>query len=546
MTYLPRTFQIIVTTALLIAAPLAVSAQESWRVEMGETNWTRLVSNGCFLVSSADGLACHNGADGSVKWQRSDFATVTSAGTWDLRTAPYLLIDPAQGKRLRRKDPVPIKEVIDGDTGATLVKLDGLKGTLNGFVPMPELGLALAIETVKAKNRDDSGIFITAFDMPSGTVRWRIRYADRKGQFKAPLLAYPQPVSADGVLYLSYFGVTAIDAADGAQLWNVASNTLSGSMRQTRSAPVIVDGIAYAAFDKEFQALNARDGSKVWGAKLKRGVTIPEVQVTERYVVARLGGLFSDGKKVDDQGSLLGAMAFDRANGGLLWTYGDGKGGLTNLMVDEGRDLVAFADAETIIGVKLSLGSPQFEVPHNYFRIYGQPVKKSSGFAISGGFAKSGPGGTKGGGGGLGGGSCGTEIEDLPFHVEFQRDDILVRGPGAITAFDPESRTIQWSSWFGATKYPLSDIVRLARMPGYSEKGRSYHMVIAVVGKGRRNREILMVMGVDPAVDRVVSRVDLEGKDPLFYIDHKRDRLYRVYRERVKRQDKTTIVGHLM
>lgn len=546
MTTLPQTIRFIAATLLLIAAPIAVSAQESWRVELGETNWTKLVSNGCFLISSEAGLACRNGADGSVKWQRDDFAAVTSAGTWDLRTAPYILIDPAEGKRLRRKDPVPIKEVIDGDTGATLLKLDSIKGTLNGFVPMPELGLALAIETFKAKKRDDSGVFITAFDMPSGDVRWRIKLGDKRYSFKAPLLAYPQPVSADGVIYLSYFGFTAIDASSGAQLWSAPSNTLNGSMRQTKAAPVIADGVAYMALDKEFQAVNAKDGSKVWGAKLKRGITIPEVQVTERYVVARLGGLFSDGRKIDDQGSLLGAMAFDRANGTLLWTYGDGKGGLTNLMVDEEKDLVAFADAETIIGVKLSLGSPQFEVPHNYFRIYGQPVKKSGGFAISGGFAKSGPGGTKGGGGGLGGGSCGTEIEDLPFHVEFQREDILIRGQGAITAFDPKVRSIQWSNWFGATKYPLADISRLARMPAFSDKGRSYHMVVAVVGKGRRNREVLMVMGVDPEVDRVVSRVDLDGKDPLFYIDHKRDRLYRVYRERVKRQDKTTIVGHLM
>ena len=68
MTTLPQTIRFIAATLLLIAAPIAVSAQESWRVELGETNWTKLVSNGCFLISSEAGLACHNGADGSVKW----------------------------------------------------------------------------------------------------------------------------------------------------------------------------------------------------------------------------------------------------------------------------------------------------------------------------------------------------------------------------------------------------------------------------------------------------------------------------------------------
>lgn len=536
---------------LLIAAVVAwggtASANEVWRVELTDTSWQRLASNGCVLVSASAGLGCYDGGSAELRWQRAEFANITGAGVTDLRSVPYFLVNPAAGKRLRRKDPIPAKEVVNAETGETVFKLEGRPGTLNGLVPVADAGLVLAIETVKAKKRDDSGIYLTAFDLASGEARWRIKYGDKRAKLSGALVAYPQPVAADGVIYLSYFGVHAIDAVSGNILWSIKSNPLKGSLRQTTTPPVIAGGVAYVPVGREIHARDAKTGKVVWNTKLKRSASVPEIQVTDNYVVARLGGIFSDGRKVNDS-STLGVVAFDRAGGALRWQYSDAKGGITNLMVDEDKDLVAFADATAIIGVKLSLGAPKFEMPIDYFRLYGIFKPKSGGFGISGGFAKSGPGGSSGKSGGLGGGGCSMEYADLSFHVEFQREDIMIRGQHSIIAFDPEARSIQWSMLFGDTKRPFSEVLRTGRLPGYSQKGLSYFLTIQNVGKGRRNRELMMLLGVDPVTDRVVSRVDLAGRDPVFMVDHARDRMFRVYNAKKTRKKPatTTIVGYAL
>lgn len=541
-------FRLIVIAAVVAwGAAGAALANEAWRMALTDTNWQRLTGNGCLLVSASAGLGCYDGGTAEERWQRSEFAGIAGAGVTDLRSVPYLLIDPAAGKRLRRKDPIPAKEIINAETGETLFKLEGRPGTLNGLVPVADAGLVLAIETVKAKKRDDSGIYLTAFDLATGESRWRIKYGDSRAKLNGSLIAYPQPVASGGVIYLSYFGVHAIDAASGSVLWSIKANPLSGSLRQTTSPPVIVDGVAYVPVGREIHARDAKTGKVVWNTKLKRSASVPEIQVSDNYVVARLGGIFSDGRKVNDS-STLGVVAFDRAGGALRWQYNDAKGGITNLMVDEAKDLVAFADATTIIGVKLSLGAPRFEVPINYFRRYGIFKPKSGGFGISGGYAKSGPGGSSGKSGGLGGGGCSMEVSDLSFDVEFQRKDIMIRGQHSIIAFDPEARSIQWSMLFGDTKRPFSEVLRTGRLPGYSQKGLSYFLTIQNVGKGRRNREMFMLLGIDPVTDRVVSRVDLDGKNPVFMVDHARDRMFRVYYEKKSRKKPatTTIVGYAL
>jgi len=505
-----------------------------WRVDLPRTSWDRLASNGCVLASSSNGLTCYDGGTGAHNWTRKDFATVPNAGVWDLRTAPYFLVDPGEGKKRRKKDPIPIKEVINANTGETEFTLKGLQGNLRGFVPVPGTSVALAITEVKVKDKNASGIYVAAYELPTGKLRWRTKYGDRKAKIPAFIHAYPNPKAQDRILYLSYRGTHALDLQSGKILWGMSHNPTKGSLRRAVSAPVIADGIAYFSTGKMFQAVNARSGVPKWSAKLKRSPAVSEIRVTKHMVVARLGGIFTNGSKLDDA-TPLGVVAYNKSDGQQAWFYPDAEGGLTDLMIDEADNLVAFADGAMIIGLRLSSGAPLFETAIQYFRLYGIFEEESGGFSISGSYSKSGPGGTSGGGGGLGMFSSSMDLEDLPLDTDRLQHDVIIRGQHHIMAYDPELRIIQWSTLFGDAELTDPQIQRSGLLPGWSAKGRSYYLTVMEEGRGRRLREILTLFGVDPLTNRIVSREAIPGKKPRFFVDAERDRLIRVYYDKKKK-----------
>jgi outer membrane protein assembly factor BamB len=509
-------------------------AEKVWRVDLPKTNWDRLASNGCVLASSSNGLTCYDGGTGAHSWTRKDFATVPGAGVWDLRTAPYFLVDPGEGKKRRKKDPVPIKEIINANTGETVFTLAGLQGNLRGFVPVPGAGIALAITEVKVKDKNASGIYVAAYELPTGKLRWRTKYGDRKAKISAFIHAYPNPKAQDGVLYLSYLGTHALDVQSGQILWGVSHSPIKGSLRRAVSAPVIADGVAYFSTGKLFQAVDARSGTPKWSAKLKRSPAVSEIRITRHLVVARLGGVFTNGSKLDDA-KPLGVVAYNKSDGQQAWFYPDAEGGLTDLMIDEADNLVAFADGAMIVGLRLSSGAPLFETAIQYFRLYGIFEEESGGFSVSGSYSKSGPGGSSGGGGGLGMFSSGMDLEDLPLDSDRLRHDVIIRGRHHILAYDPELRIIQWSTLFGDAELTDPQLQRTGLLPGWSAKGRSYYLTIMEEGRGRRLQQILTLFGVDPLTDRIVSRQSIEGKKPRFFIDAERDRLIRVYYDKKKK-----------
>jgi hypothetical protein len=258
-------------------------------------------------------------------------------------------------------------------------------------------------------------------------------------------------------------------------------------------------------------------------------------------ILVRLGGIFTTGSKLDDS-TPLGVVAYNKRNGNQAWFYPDAEGALTDLMISEQDDLVAFADGVMVIGIRLSSGKPIFESAIEFFRLYGIFEQESGGFAISGGYSKSGPGGTSGGGGGLGMFSSGMDLEDLPLDSDRLQHDVLIRGRHHILAYDPELRMIQWSILFGDAEIKDPALLRTGLIPGWSAKGRSYYLTIMQEGKGSRSQQILSLFGIDPTTSRLVSREDIVGKKPRFFVDAERDRLIRIYYDKKKKS--TTLEGY--
>jgi outer membrane protein assembly factor BamB len=511
-----------------------------WRVDVAQVEWDRLTNTGDLLVSSSNGLSCFDGQTGQQLWTRKEFAEVPSAGVWDLRSGPYLMINPSEGKRRRKKDPVPIKEVIDIRTGETVFTLEGVQGNLRALVPLAGHNIAVALTEVKVKDKEASGIYGTALSLPDGKQLWRTKYGDRRAKIGASVQAYPVPTVRGDTLFLSYLGTHALDLSSGAIRWGEAHSPVDGRLRKAYAAPVVSDGVAYYATNKLFKAVEADTGALRWSAKLRSSPAVSEIRITSNRVIARLGGTFTDGGKLRGS-SPIGVVAYDKITGRQVWFYPDAEETITDMVIDEKDDLVAFADGVMIIGVRLSTGAPLFESAIQYFRLYGIFEEGSGGFAISGGYSKTGPGGTSGGGG-LGMFSSGMDLEDLPLDSDRLEHDVIIRGQHHILAYDPELRIIQWSSLFGDAEIDDPEVLRTGLLPGWSGKGRAYFLTIMEEGKGRRSREILSLFGVDPLTSRIVSRLDIPGKKPRFHLDAVRDRIILISYER--KQKRTTYQGY--
>lgn len=537
-----------------VGASRPATAQEEWSLEVTPGyNWYRVAEDGSLLLAMETSLTSYDGATGAVRWQRDDLAGASRRDVRSLADAGLLfvkILPPGKKKKKRRSknDPPPRYEAIDMVTGQTTWELGALEGSLLAVSPTPYSDILLVFEQVKAKKRDDSGIFLSAHRIFTGERLWRIKYGSHRAKLggssssrsrssSANLAVFPKLAVDEGLIYLPYFGLHGIDILTGEIKIAANFTTSEGGMRYAYAAPLVTADTVYAAGDGLIAAYDKASGAERWRAKIK-GSTGPAAEmqlVGGGLLLVRAGGVFSTGSKVQDADPFA-VMALDRATGKERWRYRDAKGSITNLVVDEARGQVVFADGEAVIALSLELGAPQYEAPLQFFRTYGIFKEKSSGFSIGGGFSKSssGPGGSSssGGGGLLGFGSSGPDIGDLPIEASRLGENYVLRGQQSILEFDPNVGLTQWSIIFGDTDYTDRTLLSTSRMPAYSPKGRAYYLTILPVGKGRRAREVLTVLGIRKSDGRVVSRLDLEGKEPVFYLDPAHDRMFRFIKEK--------------
>ena len=527
------------------------ASEELWKIELEEhPTWYRVASDGSLLVADKEGLANYSFEDGGVRWGREDIAESYSYDVYPFPGDAHVFVEARPSRKSRSKSKTRVFEAISLSSGLADWRLDSLTGDVVGFLAIDEWKLLLAFELVKARSRDDSGLFLSAINAVDGATLWKMKYGDsrarlgstrEKGELR--MMNYARPVVEDGVLYLPYRGLHAIDLESGELEWGHEFDVTDLKYRFGYASPVIAGDRVYAAGEGYVYAFELDGGREIWRSKLRSSsivkeiLPVPDLNVT----IARTGGLFSDGSELDTESS-ISVQGIDDTTGKALWRYTDAKGGLSELHVDEERSDIVFADSEAVVGLNIEDGEIEYESPLVYWRLYGLFDEKQSGFSIGGGFMEqTGVAPPTGGAGGFGMGSRKLDLGANPIASEPWRDEIIIRGPHYIVSFAPSVRVPQWAAIFSDTKRMDRELRRTGDMPVFSGKDLAYYLTKLFVGKGGRQRQAFVMLGVSKKSGKIMSRHDFRSIDSRFLIDHPRDRLF-VF-ERGRRETFVTAFG---
>lgn len=520
---------------LAISVSSAYASEVVWSTEIEDSpEWVRIAADGSALAGGKSSLSNYDFESGKLRWQRADIGEPFTYDLYDLPGESLALIEIRPSRRSRSKSKTRVFEAIDLRTGSTAWKIDWLLGDVIGFLPIEEKGLALAFEQVDAKKREDRGIFITAFDSETGSKHWSLKFGDYRAKLGSSrekgsrrLLNYAKPNVKGSMLYLPYHGLHAIDLEAGEIRWERNFSVSDLKYRFGYASPVISGNRIYAAGKGSIAALDIESGEEIWTAKLRSSSIVKEILPADEFgvTIARTGGLFSDGSKLDSE-SPISVVGIDNESGKSLWRYTDGKGSLSELQLDSDSGAMVFADSEAVVSLNIEDGEVQYESPLVYWRLYGLFDEKQSGFSIGGGFSESvGGAAPTGGSGGLGTGSRKLDLGANPIAAERWRDEIIIRGPHYIVSFAPSVRVPQWAAIFSDTKRMDRDLRTTGNMPVFSGKDRAYFLTKLYTGKGSRQRQTLVLLGVSKKTGKIMARHDFSSTDASFLIDHSRDRI---------------------
>ncbi len=516
--------------------PTIFASEERWKIEMKESpEWYRIVADGSLLIAGRDSLSNYSSEDGSLRWKREEIGEPYSYDVYPFPGDTHLFMEVRPSRKSRSKSKVRVFETINLATGEADWKIDSLTGDVVGFQAVEGTSVLLAFELVKLRSRDDSGLFISAFNAANGSMLWKLKYGDSRARLgstrekgEARMMNYARPTVDGDWIYLPFRGLHAIDLKTGEMKWGHSFSVTDLKYRFGYASPVIVGDRIYAAGEGYVYAFDLASGNEIWKSKLRGSSPIKEILPVPsmNVTLARTGGLFSDGSKLDSESS-ISIQALDDSNGKALWRYSDAKGSLSELHIDEARSDVVFADSEAIVGLNLEDGEIEYETPLVYWRLYGLFDEKQSGFSIGGGFSESvGGAAPTGGAGGLGMGSRKLDLGADPIAAEPWRDEIIIRGPHYIVSFAPSVRVPQWAAIFSDTKRMDRDLRRTGDMPVFSGKDLAYYLTKLYVGKGGRQRQAFVMLGVSKRSGKILSRHDFRSVDSRFLIDHARDSLF--------------------
>lgn len=542
----------LVALFLSLANFIPARSDELWTTTFDRApDWYKLDNAGNLLLSRRGVLMLYDGQTGDILWQRDDIAAASPGDITDVGGSGLIfgeIIAPVPGKKKkkrrkkRRKSTPLVLTSIDRTTGENLWQLDAIPGSIIDIIPLSAEHKLLVFERYKPKDKKQRGIYVSARDMATGAALWRTRLYELKGPLsrykkKKPrgLSAWPGITVRDGIAYLPYQGVHALRLEDGALLWGHRLHKNNPEYIHSIAPVLVTDDRVYATGRSAVFAYNRQSGTQIWKGKVRGAKVIPELELTSSRLLVRFGGIFSNQRKITGIKS-FGVAGLDLENGKSLWNYRDAKGGITNLIVQQDKNRVIFADARAITALKISSGKMLFEAPLAFYRQYGIFKAKKSGFSLGGSFAKLGPAGKWAGkGGSIGGGGCSLNIGDLPIEIREKGEEIVLRGQHHIMTFDPRVMLTQWSVIFSATNPGDRTLLGKGRLPPYSARGRSYFLTELNIGSGRHSRVVLSLLGINRKDGKVMARQDIYGKKPRFLIDHANDRLIRIIKGRKKR-----------
>lgn len=445
-----------------LTALSALAAAPLWQATLpAPARWHRLTGIGTLLVGTGDGLLSVDPDSGQLLWRRDDLGGSVADSVHEIDGLPLVVVTEFGGDVSGRLGPTAVNYV----TGETAWRA-APGGPSLGVFPVPERNLLVLFETAGNETPEGPGVYVRGIQASDGSALWRIRFRagaspltlhhpDEAGAppGKEDLSGHPAPVAADGVMYVPFDGLAAIDLTDGHLVWDFRFETADRNFKQAYPAPVLADDLVYAGGrGGAVYAIERASGRVRWQGQGGSSGLVSQLVVTADTVFARVGGNFYSQK--ERQYLLqtpLGVIAIDRESGTRRWEYLAARDGITNLVYVADRRAIAFADGHDIIGIDASAGAggkavESFRVPIEFKRrITGVEVAAKGVQAISGLFK-----------GGLPGAKRSMTASDAIGHdvpvamLPLPDGSLLVRGQQHLLMFDPKRPAIQWSTYYPA------------------------------------------------------------------------------------------------
>jgi outer membrane protein assembly factor BamB len=553
---------------------LRAAAQEPvWRATLdSDVEWSQLTSLGTLLVNTGR--------------QMSHIDTESGALYWTLETekklAPYNFHEiPGEGTLLIAEQVSTIPTVthlrlIDLLSGEAVWEAGPLLAANLAVIPDPERDQLLFIGAFPGSPKaPQSGNLLLAFDLANGTEKYRTELSkfnrmpthptDTAGFFNpaSDLSGHHPAQIRDGVAYLPYAGLMAVDLASGEVLWNQEFETVDRVYKLSNAPIQIVEDTIYMTAQAAVLAINRHSGDIRWRSKVKKSFFMPELQIAGDRVIVRVGGLFSTGKSREAR-KPFGVMSLDRATGAEQWSWTRGKDSVTNMVIMPDLDQVVLADRESLYRLKLSADKKPQIIEERKLAF-----KRSMGLADGAAATGKVVSGLLSGGlfGGLQGGvkaAAGDDRKDPLVSITPAGDDLIVSGSYHVLSFDARNNTDKWSLAFeppgvhpmlmalsGATM-ALSAMGNAGLHDSWSTRNSKVESSLnsadrlgaamsrryaAMQNAGRlafyltrateeNSSATLQLMGIDLATGEVVGAVPLNDKEPVFTVDEPGRRVY--------------------
>jgi outer membrane protein assembly factor BamB len=433
----------------LLPSMLSLAAGPTWSHKAAsEVKWYKLTNAGTFLYGTDDGLTMLDPETGNVLWNRTDLRKIPQFNVEDVAGVPLLFVAANEGTFTQKTRLVAL-DITDGKTAWETEKLPG---SIVDVFPAYEEN-AIVMVTVPYQG-GKSEFDVTALDFATGKDLFQthiddkadLYVADSSGKFslKFDMSGHAPAVIHEGVLYLSYAGIHALDAKTGKLLWKNTFDVTDKDFKKTNAAPVVHGDVVISSAKGILRGFDRKTGQLKWKTP-DLGGGVAEMLVNGGVLFGRMGGTFM--KQLTKEWELrkpLGVVAVNPETGAVLWKYDKARESITNMVLMPDGQTVLIADHKNLIGLSRD-GQEVFRTEVNFKKGGGLTAGK-----VAAGAVKVGLGGL----GALGGND--KSAQDAPVAVIPRGETglIVVRGKQGVLSFDPRQKTIAWASVYEAPGVP--------------------------------------------------------------------------------------------
>lgn len=534
---------------------------QSWQADLGSENtWSRLTFAGTLLVATKNGLSHFDPQTGDLLWKRDDLNKLAQFNVSDIAGTPFLVIS----ERVGNIPPSSRLQVLNLSTGETYWDTGKFSAAGLGAFAVPDQDLLVYVADFSQKK---PGVYVVGYALASGEELWRTKLAsvgglpthasDIGGFIPSPdLNGHPQPLILDGQMILAAGNLFAIDLSDGTLRWKFKLKASIPNLKNTYAQPIVSGDVLYAVSKNSIHALNINTGEELWKVKIGKA-TMPQLELVGNLLVGRLGGTFSNGKKLVGA-KPYGAFAVDTTSGELVWKWTKARDSLTNLHVIEEKGLVVLADQKNFYALDLNAGKKGKVVQQQklaFERKMGTTDIAAKGLGIGAGLL----------GGGLAGGfkgfGKGGDRGDPPLDIEQIGDQMVIRAQYHVLSYNIGTQSTDWSIEFappGMSSFALIAMGAVTAVVAVESAGptraaggwQSRSMLdstlnitdsfqsavnerFAAAEKARtlaffltKEDDGMVLMGIDLATGNEIGRVPMAEKEPQFLVDDIGNRVY--------------------